>query len=637
VRPKEAIGALARLQRTTRFRVIASIAVVVIAAVGYSVWLAGAVGAGHAGDAMAGSAVTTPGAGESPPLTADAIKAMVRTGSAWAVVGVGTAVATGLALVVIWLGAALTYLAIGALAAAVAAPLWLMEPTRALGQFALGALALTAAFSVLIRAARAALGFNRPVLAIAQNVIDEAVRMKISLVFIIGLIVLLSAMPQVLDPGQPLRYRVQSFLQYSVTGTMWTLALLTLFFSTATVAFEQRDRLIWQTMVKPVSPLTYLLGKWLGVTMLNLALTAVAAAGVFIFVEVLRAQPARDEIRPYVLADGTPGVSEDRRILETEVLAARAGTTFDEPEIVMERVEQRAAERLQEAIQRDLSLRDSPARQAALLGDIREEIIKTATEQYRSIEPGGRRTYRFSGLAGAADLGRPLTVRYRVNAGSNHPSDLYHVTFLSAAGATIKQIPLGVTTSILLPPGVIDPEGAVTLTVVNGDAQRGIPNPLTIRFPPDGFEILYTAGTYESNFLRVALTVWVKLAFLAAVGIASATFVSFPVAVLLTLVVLFSAESAGFLGDTLNEFPVRDDAGHVNWPALIIYLIARPVASAFTVYSELNPAGRLVEGRLVAWGTLAHGVGVLAAWSVGTLGLGWAIFRKRELAIYSGH
>ena len=44
---------------------------------------------------------------------------------------------------------------------------------------------------------------------------------------------------------------------------------MTLFLSCATVAFEIRERQIWQLMTKPVHRINYLLGKWVGVATLN--------------------------------------------------------------------------------------------------------------------------------------------------------------------------------------------------------------------------------------------------------------------------------------------------------------------------------------------------------------------------------
>src|SRR5262249_32782404 len=128
----------------------------------------------------------------------------------------------------------------------------------------LGCTALTAAFTALVQALRLAFSGPHPVLAIARNMIAEAVRMKISLVFIIILIFALAALPGTLSQDTPLRYRVQAFLQYGTGGAYWIIAILILFFSAASVSFEQRDRQIWQTMTKPVAPWQYILGKWLG-------------------------------------------------------------------------------------------------------------------------------------------------------------------------------------------------------------------------------------------------------------------------------------------------------------------------------------------------------------------------------------
>ncbi len=628
------------LQKTKRFRVVATIVVALAAGVTYSVWFADAVGEGRAA-ARAFEALGRPSAEDAaanaPVLTADLLRAQLSSANAWVAVGVATGAATLVSIIVIWLGLALTYLALGAVAGAIGFLMYSFESTRPIGQVLLGAIALTGSFTVILQAARAALGGRTPILAIARNVVDEAVRMKVSLLFILALVALLAAMPRLLDADQPLRYRVQSFLQYTSALTFWMLALLTLFFSVATVAFEQRDRLVWQTMVKPVTPLAYLAGKWLGVMTLNLALLGVASTGVFLFVEVLRNQPARGEAAPFLMEDGKPGVTPDRRLLETQVLAARTGATFEEPEVDLDRAARLAQNRLEDALQRDFSLRDSPPRQREFLREVQNEIIKEAKEQYRSVPPGGQRTYVFSGLRGAVTLDRPLTVRYRIDSGGNDPSELYRVTFLTPAGAIAQQTPLGISTTFDLSPRVIDENGDVSIIVINGDPQIGVTNPFSFRFPPDGFELLYTAGTYEANFLRITATQWIKLGLIAAVGIAAATFLSFPVACLLALLVLFAAESSSFLLESLEEFPIFSDTGELDWVALFMNLVARPIASVFKVYSELRPTAKLVDGRLIGWTELAGGVAVIGAWSAGVLAAGWAIFRKRELAIYSGH
>lgn len=630
---KELFRRADRLQKSRVFKIVATALVVGVIAVSYAIWLAASVDKG-ALDAPAGTSAEAPGG---PQLTVDALRAQIQSSSAWVAMGIGALAVSVLATIVIWLGLALTYVGLFALSIVVAGPLLLFETTRPFGQLLLGAIVLTASFSVLLQALRALLSADGPVSAIARNVLDEAVRMKIGVVFIVALIFLLAALPGLLDEAQPLRYRMQSFLQYSTTGTFWVLALLTLFFSVATVAFEQRDRLIWQTMVKPVTPLKYLLGKWVGLMTLNFALLSVSATGVFLFVEYLRSQPAQDEMAPFVMVDGQPGITQDRELLETQVLTARAGASVDPAQLEMDVVASLVRQRLEEALQRDFSLRESPARQRQLEAQLQEEIVEQAKRQYLAVPPGLQRTYAFSGLNAARRLNQPLTVRYKINAGSNEPGTLFRLLFVTAAGTVAQQTPLGIAQTFTLPASAIDEDGRLVMTVFNGDPQLGVPNPLTMVFPPDGLEVLYTAGTYEANFLRVGATLWLKLGFIAAVGIASGTFLSFPVACLLTLLVLFAAESSNFLRDSIAEYPLRDPDGNLDVLAVIMSMIASPIAAAFETYGGLRPTANLVEGRLVAWGALIRGFLIVGAWTAGTIGLGWLIFRKRELAIYSGH
>src|SRR5690606_8947550 len=148
-----------------------------------------------------------------------------------------------------------TYLALGALAGLIVVPMWFVPALKGFALVLGGAAALTGAFVALLQGARALLGYRTPVCAVAQTVLAEAVRMKISVVFIVMLVFLLAALPAYLDASRPLRYRVQTFLQWGTAGSYWLLLFLTLFFSIATVAFEQRDKVIWQTMTKPVRPI----------------------------------------------------------------------------------------------------------------------------------------------------------------------------------------------------------------------------------------------------------------------------------------------------------------------------------------------------------------------------------------------
>jgi ABC-type transport system involved in multi-copper enzyme maturation permease subunit len=569
---------------------------------------------------------------------------------------IGAAVVAGIGLTAIWLGLGLTYLGLVVVGAVVVLPLWLLGDSSwarqvrwsrtttlqdVLQSTALllgGLMALTAAFMATMQGMRALLSAPHPVLAVARNVLVEAVRMKVSLVFIVMLVFALAALPLVLDPTTPLRYRVQSFLQYGTGGTFWIIAVLTLFFAASTVAFEQRDRQIWQTMTKPVGAAQYLLGKWLGVVCLNAVLLAVCCAGVFLFTEYLRKQPADGESKVVSVSEG---ISKDRMILETQILSARKKV---EPDTAKGVHDPEFQEWIKDFIADQRVSDPTFAQDRATFEKVSSDLHKSYTDHFRNLRAGESRIYTFSGLEDAKKRNVPLTLRYRVDSGSNDPTAMYKLTF--TFGATIlppQEVGLGHPLTLTLYPSVINDNGRIEMEIVNGalvQMQGGglavVPNPDMIVFPAGGLELYYAAGTYQGNFFRVAAVLWVKLAFLAMLAITAATFLSFPVACLIAFSVFLAAEGAGFLKASLEAYSaVAGD--EVQWWKVGVRAIGLVVSWMFTSYHELRPTMRLVDGRLLTWGSMAWGTGVLLAWTGALFGLAVAIFRRRELATYSGN
>ncbi len=557
---------------------------------------------------------------------------------------IGVLLAAGVVLLVLWLGLGLSYLAILLAALAIGLPMLLNPRSAPFGFVIIGGSQLTLAFIVLLRGASLLFTPARPVLAIARNVLAEAIRMKVSLIFIAMLIVMLASLPLVLNGEQPLRFRVQAFLQYANQFAFWITALLVLFFGAATVAFEQRDKIIWQTMTKPVSAAKYVLGKWLGVATLAAVLVLVSSAGVFMFTEYLRGQPAGGEVRPYEPRDASLTMTEDRMLLETRVLTARkpvvpnlpfdpAGTEFD-----------RAVEQRIEGIQRLGDYTPSPADRARF----RDEAVREAVTAFRSIDPNTERyqEFEFSGLQDAKRRGVPLTLRYKINAEGNRPDIFYALTFIFEDGTPVfrERTGLGFSHTITIAPEMIDDRGQIRFRLYNGllsiNNEGGIvfqPNTNSITIPSDGLEISYQVGSFQANFLRVQAVQWVKLAFLAMLAVCAATFLSFPVACLVAIGTFFIAESSGWVTNALPGWGTTDTDGNFQFYRWAIYHFAETVSGVFRVYNDLSPAERLADGRLLSWGSVSTGAMFLIVASAAIYGIGVYAFRSRQLAIYSGH
>lgn len=638
-------GRIDRLQRTTLFKLIAS-ALVALGAIGAAVsyivlreTTEAAMAAPMPQDGQDQAQVDAINA------TQRVIENILTAREDPTSVGVGIVVGAGVLLAIIWLNLLLTYLAL-ALASVAASGLLFLFGAPGMARVVSGSFVLVAAFTAGTRLLQAALGGSAPVFAIARNVLVEATRMKISIVFLVLLVFMLPALPMLLDAGSPLRYRVQSFLQWSTAASFWLIALLSVLLVMSSVCFEQRDKVIWQTMTKPVAAWEYLLGKWLGVVSLAAVLLLTCASGIFLFTEYLRGQTAVGEARPYV-ATGAAGIAEDRLILETQVLTARRAVRPEPPVINEEQFEAN----IREYIRRERLTNPSFARDPRYPGDderydpavlrkVRDDMRESLMGAYRSIERDRFEAYLFTGIGEARRSNKPVIFTYRIDAGANRPDEVYRLSFRFGDGAPIvQQAALGQKQTIALLPTTVSEDGELFVQIANTDIYNGLregENPETISFPKGALEVSYQAASFHANFFRVTVVLWVKLAFLAMVAVLASTFLSFPVACLVTLGTFFAAETTPFLLSSLENYSSVDDQNQVVLVKVLIRAISFAVAYLFKIYADLKPIGRLVQGELLSWGEVALGTAVLSALGAVLYGFAVLIFRRRELATYSG-
>lgn len=630
-----------RAQKTRPFKVVAS-SVIGVLAVGLAIW----VFLSFAGQATEIAADIRAEEGFPSDPTSQLVADIVA-GQDLRVVLYG-AIFAGLAvsLAWIWLGSALNALAIlvGGMLPSVA--LYLFEPTRTWGVVGFGITSLTLAFIAALELTRLLLSPSYAVTAIARTALTEAVRLKLPMVFIVGLILGLAALPVLLDPETFLRYRVQAFLQWGTGGTFWVLAVLVLLFGVSTVTNEQRQRVIWQTMTKPVSAWQYLLGKWLGVSMLAAVLLAVCSSGVFLFTDYLSRQPARGEISAGIPDVGEDYITDDRLILETRVLTARVGRPLDTPpemrmdseEFKVELQKQLELERLQNP---GFAPENTPTYRR-----FASDFHLTLLRAYRTIGPGGVEDFEFSGLEQARRSGRPLSVTYRINAEGNRPDRVYKLTMmLSTSGqSVVRDTSLGTLHTWSIAPEYIDDDGVLRVRIFNGEIVTNgsgglgiVPNENAIRIDDEQFEVAFVAGSWQLNYLRGMLVLWIKLSALAMLGVYTGSFLSFSVASLVSFAAFALAEMSTFLAQSVEYYGVADSNGQLVWYKFITSNVAAAIGNALSFYANLNPTRDLISGYLIPWSAFATGIFALVALAVVMFALGVFAMRSRELAVYSGN
>lgn len=494
---------------------------------------------------------------------------------------------------------------------------------------ATGLSGLVVSFTLLMKLLLVGLSGKPRWMAVAQTVVRESVRLRISVAFIVVLLVALPLIPVFIDHKSPLRYQIQSFMARSLDLTYVCAACMTLTLGCATVAFEIRDRQIWQLLTKPLPRLQYLLGKWVGIVTMNAVLLVVSGVGIFLFVQWMRTRPALDEL--------------DRLAVRDEVMVARE-SAFP-PYHGMTRDQLLGA--VDAAIASDAILKADIQEGRKRIEDVRRDVSAERQKDFlasqRMVGPGESKTLVFSGLQGAKRPGHSLTLRFLLHAGGSDTHSVYPVVFRFRDGSWIDRKFVPATSSVIaIPSDLIDEEGKLSIELMNlefdATAKAFQPGEFTFNWDADAVELFYRVGGFEANYLRGMAVNLVKLSFLAMLAVCSATILSFPVACLLSFAVFLAGSMTQFLAESIRYQSLDLGSSMVaQVVATIIYALANSVEFLLRPFGETSANESLVRGINVGWDEVMRALAVVGVvWTGATRLIGWLAFRRKELAIYSG-
>ena len=491
-------------------------------------------------------------------------------------------------------------------------------------------------FSLVVRLLLEALDRPLASCAVASSVIRESVRQKVAISFAAIVIIAIPLLPQTIDPTLPLRYQVQTFLAQSLDTMYVICAFLTVFLGCATAAFEIRDRQAWTTLTKPVSRGSWLLGKWLGIVALNLAILLTASVTMYTFLAQMKGRPAQD--------------AYDAIAVQEEVLVARVGGLPEYKRMTSEELQQAVESEMKSDPNIQADLRDGTRTEI----EIKKALVRTITERFlvaqRTIVPNTDKVFTFSGLSDQGKAGGMLTLRYKFYAGESDPNEVYPVVFLFGTGESQQGAPADFVAAqsniIPVPASCINADdGTLTVQIINmklntemrpGEPEL-LPGKATVTFDPDGLEVLYRVGGFGDNLVRAQMMNLLKLSFLGMLSVVCASVLSFPVACLVVFTVLAAGSLGPFLATSVAEYRIRTDSSALKAFEFVVKTIAG--ATEFTVrsFGEAKGNGPLVEGRLISWFDVARTFALIGvAWSGLVLAAGVFAFRRKELAIYSG-
>ncbi len=411
----------------------------------------------------------------------------------------------------------------------------------------------------------------------------------------------------------------QILITYTLSVITALLGLSTLWLSCGTLARDIEECQIQVVATKPVARWQIWLGKWLGIVSLNAGLLALSGACVY---GLLQWRATR-----------LPAAEQE--ILRTQVLVARGvAQAPDYNADIDARTEQLLQERLTQTriAGADLTL-------------ARRQIREQVKAVYQLVPPQYSREWQIDlGFAKNFLHGKPLQLRLKFNTARGSESGTFVGLWqvgVPGSPNVWRSEPMSLSPNTYhefeIPPDLFNNQGVLTVDFLNA-------NTTTLLFPlEDGMAVWYPQGGFTLNFARGLGIIFCWMALLAAIGLASASFLSFPVATFFSLALLVVVFSSGTLAGAVASGTitgVNEETGVSGYSIADSVLIPlfKGVLALVNVVKNFSPIDSLSTGRAISWSELGAAFGQIVLLFGGVISaIGIRLFARRELATARGN
>lgn len=457
-------------------------------------------------------------------------------------------------------------------------------------------------------------------LAICWLTWKAAFRFRLFLVIAGLLLASVVGLPLLIKDDGTARGFTQILLTYTLSTISALLGLSTLWLACGTLARDIEDCQMQVVAVKPIARWQIWLGKWLGIMSLNATLLAISGACVY---GLLQWRASRLPV-------------DQQKVLHNEVLVARGSAR---PSQHKQEIDQMTERMLKERLEKYPLDKDSVA-------DVRKTIREQIKAEYQIVPPGYSRSWTVDlGLEHYRLRGRPLQLRVKFNSAEKSESGTFGGIWAVGVpnktkvwgGNEVMSLAPDTFHEFQIDPDLFDDSGVLTISFLN-------PNNATLLFPlEDGVEVLYREGGFGLNFARGLAILFCWMALLAAVGLASASFLSFPVAAFFSLGLLTMVLSSGTMANAVSEGTIADydsEKGTKGWsPADVVVIPTfRAALKVINLAKDFSPVDSLSTGRSISWGELGRAFGqVVFLLGGGVAIFGIVVFTRRELATAQGN
>jgi hypothetical protein len=451
----------------------------------------------------------------------------------------------------------------------------------------------------------------KKILAIVGLTWRSALRYRLFWIMAVLLLGAVVGLPLLLRDDGTAKGLTQILLTYTLSAVATLLGFATLWLSCGTLAKDVEECQMQMVSVKPVARWQIWLGKWLGLLSLNAALLAISGAAIFGLLQWRASRLPADQ----------------QKILHNEIFVSRASAR-EPPLDLSPDVAKYLKQRIKGA---DLS--------PAAVAELRREITEELKAAYTEVPPAYQRRWGID-LHTLRDRLRdqPLQLRIKFNTANPNPDAQYGTIWIvgptnSPNRWTINEmLPPDSFQQFPVPANLLDANGFLWVDVAN-------PNETSLSFPmEDGFELLYPESTFGINFVRGIAIIFCWLALLASIGLAAASYLSFPVAAFASLATLLLGLSTGTISAVVEQGTITSyDSAKGGYGHTAVDLVFVPIFSGLLKIIKLvesfSPIDYLSSGRSITWGQLGLAFAQIVLLLSGFFCvLGIILFTRRELA-----
>lgn len=449
------------------------------------------------------------------------------------------------------------------------------------------------------------------ILAISFLTLRAAFRFRVVLVMALLLLGGVVVLPLIIKDDGTARGFTQIILTYTLALTTTLLGFATLWLSCGILAREIEEAQMQMVVVKPIARWQIWIGKWLGIMILNALLIVVAGTAIYAMMQV-RARKLTEK---------------EQTVLRNEVFVARKVAMEQMPDY-----EAMAAEAVRER------LKEGPPPEGLTIPAVQTIFREQFKSRDQLVAPNQRRIWSIY-VADPAELrGRPMTIRTRFDPPVPDMNERFITYWEFGDLATKNQfktnfvMPAEAYVEFPIPPNLVNEKGELHIRFDNLTEKA-------LLFPDDGMQVMYRIGGFGGNFVRGLGVIFCWLAVLAALGLAGASFLSFPVAAFCTIGVLILSLSTGTLKQIVEEngiVAVDPNTGRVEEQTFVNQIavpLAKGMLGTFNLARGFSPIDNLSSGRAITWAELSKAFLQICVLLGGFLAvIGISIFTRRELA-----